>query len=973
MAAAATIITDSVATDTVWTKEASPYLIPAGISVLPGATLVLDPGVVIKLDKVSDFEVNGTLIASGTAADPVVITSINDDSAGGDTGGYAATFPTIPAGPVVTGSRAGNDLSLGLSDGSHVVYYTWVSSLGVGGDGYLDAPSLALPQLAGSNVEALITSSQIDGSCLGSIYTGNIDADLACALRFAASNGIPVLRYEHVSPSPGDWRWPIHFAAGSQGFLSHVVFRYGGYHDCTNGCIDRPMLSAEHANIEISDATFSDGQSAAVDLGSGAQVDVTNSAFSGFGVALRLDGGRLTVRNSAFDNLSIGTYVSVDASTSVDAVGNWWGDPTGPKDSFGLSGAGAESDAATNVPWLFAKPFAGATSTVPVWFLAPGPMIDSSTGTSSTPAAPTTAATATDPVIIVPGILGSIEYGGRWVLDPILHTYDDLVDTFLANGYVASSTLFTFPYDWRLPNEETAQLLKAKIDGVKIACGCEKVDVIAHSMGGLVVRAYAQSPDYAGDINKVVFLGTPHHGAPEAYLAAEGGQFGSSLSDALLKALFTLYAREQGYSDAFYYIKDRPVASVPELLPIYDYLKVASTSAMEHYPAGYPANSFLLDLDQGLSPLLSSGINLMNIIGDEGTDTISAIDVGAHGYFGKWTNGQPTALEYGAGDGTVPLESAAIASSTDTTIVSRHIELPGLAEGAAFKFLTGKEATTTIHRSLPQKILFAAMHSPARIEVIAPDGSRVGWDSTTQSAVDGIPGAFYSEGQEGLEYAIVPDPADGEYRFEADGTDNGSYTMEVRNISEATTTISTYSGTISTDQSIDLTATVSSTTISSIKIYKAPKPPAITTTISGSDIHQSVSSSAGSASVSGPSMHTAAAPIISAPPAFAITLTDTSPAGPVSPTAPLSSSTVAPSTLLPSRSDSIMIDISSASRDGRSLRPLPPRSRLRSASSTATSSATSTVSTRSLAFVYVSLSRFFGWLGGIFARLMGKG
>jgi len=95
-----------------------------------------------------------------------------------------------------------------------------------------------------------------------------------------------------------------------------------------------------------------------------------------------------------------------------------------------------------------------------------------------------------DPVIIVPGFLGSFEVSGTWIMDPILHVYDDLLATLEANGYVRDTTLFTFPYDWRNSNVDTALLLKQKINGVKAICNCFKVDIVAHSMGGLVTRQY---------------------------------------------------------------------------------------------------------------------------------------------------------------------------------------------------------------------------------------------------------------------------------------------------------------------------------------------------------------------------------------------------------------------------------------------------------------------------------------------------
>ncbi len=57
-----------------------------------------------------------------------------------------------------------------------------------------------------------------------------------------------------------------------------------------------------------------------------------------------------------------------------------------------------------------------------------------------------------DPVIIVPGIMGSWEKYGEWVIDPIFHTYDSLIEAMVKSGYELNETLFLFPYDWRANN-----------------------------------------------------------------------------------------------------------------------------------------------------------------------------------------------------------------------------------------------------------------------------------------------------------------------------------------------------------------------------------------------------------------------------------------------------------------------------------------------------------------------------------------
>jgi len=88
-----------------------------------------------------------------------------------------------------------------------------------------------------------------------------------------------------------------------------------------------------------------------------------------------------------------------------------------------------------------------------------------------------------DPVIIIPGIMGSAYKNGSWAIDPIFHVYDNLIETLENNGYSTTTNLFPFGYDWKNSNVYTAIKLKEKIDEVKDICDCDKVDIVAHSMG----------------------------------------------------------------------------------------------------------------------------------------------------------------------------------------------------------------------------------------------------------------------------------------------------------------------------------------------------------------------------------------------------------------------------------------------------------------------------------------------------------
>lgn len=89
--------------------------------------------------------------------------------------------------------------------------------------------------------------------------------------------------------------------------------------------------------------------------------------------------------------------------------------------------------------------------------------------------------------------------------------------------------LYCFTYDWRKSNDINALKLSAFIDSVKKWNNCSQVNIIAHSMGGIVAKKYIAmaGPD---NINKLIFIGTPHLGAPEILLALANGKLLGLLS-----------------------------------------------------------------------------------------------------------------------------------------------------------------------------------------------------------------------------------------------------------------------------------------------------------------------------------------------------------------------------------------------------------------------------------------------------------
>ena len=98
--------------------------------------------------------------------------------------------------------------------------------------------------------------------------------------------------------------------------------------------------------------------------------------------------------------------------------------------------------------------------------------------------------------------------------------------TLIADGYVEGCNLFEVPYDWRLDLDIVVeQYLKPWIARAKQMSNQNKVNVIAHSMGGLLTRTYIQglAHDVDVDIKKFAMVGTPNMGSANAYYLWEGG------------------------------------------------------------------------------------------------------------------------------------------------------------------------------------------------------------------------------------------------------------------------------------------------------------------------------------------------------------------------------------------------------------------------------------------------------------------
>ncbi|USG65469.1 pre-peptidase C-terminal domain-containing protein [Brevibacillus ruminantium] len=102
--------------------------------------------------------------------------------------------------------------------------------------------------------------------------------------------------------------------------------------------------------------------------------------------------------------------------------------------------------------------------------------------------------------------------------------YASMVQRLEEMGYTKNLDLFAMPYDWRYSNKDNAKFLKQKIDEALKSSGARQVQLVAHSMGGLLTKETLLSNiSYQSKVKRVIYMGTPFLGSPRAYQALKFG------------------------------------------------------------------------------------------------------------------------------------------------------------------------------------------------------------------------------------------------------------------------------------------------------------------------------------------------------------------------------------------------------------------------------------------------------------------
>ncbi len=417
--------------------------------------------------------------------------------------------------------------------------------------------------------------------------------------------------------------------------------------------------------------------------------------------------------------------------------------------------------------------------------------------------APDPVATKT-PIIIVPGIAASLnrgvltehgDSGWSWMYTAE-GGWRQFIDSLEKAGYQKDKDYFIAFYDWRKTNDWTdpdpGAALPAKkylveaIDKAKIANpGIAKVNVVAHSMGGLVVKSYVESPNYRGDIDKAFLIGSPNSGSSFAYYTWEGAEIPPNwdpVSKAVLNIMIKLLSFN--FNEEPYQMIHDHMKGIKDLLPVgYDY--IFKNNNPLNWTNMQEVNNFLKNTSNSQNTFnifTSKGVQLTNITGT-GQTTWEKLQVEDYIHQYLWKDGKPIGNSGTAdGDNTVLVSSSSLPGAEQLSVASKHANLPNSATSLIFNKL-GITYTPSNLAGAPDEVIVAWVASPVTLTVKDSLGNSVG-ELLTDPETD-------------RKWVFVENPGS-DYEINLTGTGNGQYHVGVDYYTDTKTESSQTQGTVIT-------------------------------------------------------------------------------------------------------------------------------------------------------------------------------
>lgn len=387
-----------------------------------------------------------------------------------------------------------------------------------------------------------------------------------------------------------------------------------------------------------------------------------------------------------------------------------------------------------------------------------------------------------EPVIFIPGIGASVNldkmiggiFNDNWTL--FSHTYDGIIEAFKSVGYEEGKNFFIAYYDWRDKNEDSAKnYLDPLIKEANRINGTSKVNIVAHSMGGLVARSYIQSDDYDNDVNNLFLIGTPNKGASDVYPVWEGGRIPNDWDTRSILKIYLSYLTFKLPTSNYYETIHQYIPSVKQMMPVYNYIYPKDNYlGIKNYSEMREVNNWLENLNAGIQKLNDRvSVSVISGYDQKTVDEIPVINVD-EGVL--WTDGKPDPLnperKNSRGDGRVLYSSSVIQSRFANVFDYNHGDIVSQSEKTITKRIYAGEGAETIYPApdIPSEMGFW-FASPVDVEIKDPEGRIISGNANE------IPLAKYaSESKpDGVKMVSIPNPIKGDYEIKITGNGNGEY------------------------------------------------------------------------------------------------------------------------------------------------------------------------------------------------------
>ncbi len=407
-------------------------------------------------------------------------------------------------------------------------------------------------------------------------------------------------------------------------------------------------------------------------------------------------------------------------------------------------------------------------------------------------AAPPPPPSTPNPVVIIPGFGASWSYKGLienkptnysdWRLLPFFtdNIYGPLLSAFKESGFVENTNLFVFAYDFRKSITDSAQSLKQFIDQEVVPRNPgKKINVIAHSMGGLVARQCIEKTVGCSDeIDKTITGGSPHQGTLKAYKLWEGGVVEDdnvvtrTIEEAAITALNPIFLTRKDI------IQNR-FPGVRDFLPIFDYISGRPYIALSPQAK-----------NQNLTNLVPvSDVFAGNLLALSGNSNATELQYNTtdpkwwEKKLGLWADGKPVSNTSGLGDGTVLKMSSEVLLASNKHYSLEHVDYfrDQRSINDIFSYLGLLSPSVISAPPLIMDVLAFVIHSPATILVKDRNGNVVGHNDAGKAV-------------------FVSNPKSSDYSVTVSGTGAGDYVLETFYLTDKTTFRDTFAGSIKPGQ-----------------------------------------------------------------------------------------------------------------------------------------------------------------------------